>query len=72
MSQPVQGLTVTPLLKEKKCKEKKASDQKKSMMWRREQKEGIEDMRKPRNSVELNTEIVILAWTVEVCPLLDS
>lgn len=34
--------------------------------------EGTEGMRKPRNSSKLNTDILLLAWTVEVCPLLDS
>ena len=41
------------------------------MMWR-EQREGTEDMRKPRNSGKVSIEILVLAWTVEGCPLLDS
>lgn len=55
-----------------KCKGRKASDQKKSMTWRRDQREGTEDMRKPRNSSKLNSDILVLALTVEGCPLLDS
>lgn len=54
-----------------KCQEKKASDEEKSMTWSREHREGTEDMRKPRNSSKLNTETLVLSWTVERCALLD-
>lgn len=54
-----------------KCQEKKASDEEKSMTWSREHREGTEDMTKPRNSSKLNTETLVLSWTVERCALLD-
>lgn len=55
----------------KNARKRKKSDQEKSMMWRSERREGTEDLRKPRNSSKLNSEILVLAWTVEGCPLLE-